>query len=209
MAAVLYVVLAWLSWGQPPDVRRAWEAPAADPRLLVAMLLIFVELDAGHRVSRSSSRPSPARSWRPSSPSHCSSPAISAPTCRRRSSRRRVASRRRQLASGLYHVLPDFALFDVKAAVVHGGRFRPAASRMAVGYAALVHRRPAAAVPMLIFSQARLQVSGIPRLHVAALRGGRGLSRRRHRTSRGRAAPWLCPTGRAEAASCTSDRARR
>jgi Cu-processing system permease protein len=41
------------------------------------------------------------------------------------------------IASGLYHVLPDLALFDVKAAVVHGA---PVAARhvtIAVGYAAL------------------------------------------------------------------------
>ena len=40
MGAMVFVVLAWVSWGQPPDVRRAWEAPATDPRLLVAMFLV-------------------------------------------------------------------------------------------------------------------------------------------------------------------------
>ncbi len=44
MAAALYAVLAYMSWGIGADVQRAWDAPALDPALLKAIALIFVEL---------------------------------------------------------------------------------------------------------------------------------------------------------------------
>src|SRR5205085_127901 len=44
MAAALYVVLGYMERAAPPDAARAWDAPALDPALLVAVGLIFVEL---------------------------------------------------------------------------------------------------------------------------------------------------------------------
>ena len=44
MTAALYLMLAWMGWMSPPAVRMSWEAPAADPRLLVAVALIGAEL---------------------------------------------------------------------------------------------------------------------------------------------------------------------
>ncbi len=44
MAAALYLVLGYMSWGVPADVQRAWEAPALDPALLKAVVLILFEL---------------------------------------------------------------------------------------------------------------------------------------------------------------------
>jgi Cu-processing system permease protein len=44
MAAALYVVLAWQLWVSPENVRQAWTAPAMDPRLLVALLMITAEM---------------------------------------------------------------------------------------------------------------------------------------------------------------------
>ena len=45
MAAALYAVLAYMSWGAAAGDRRvAWDAPALDPALLKAIGLIFVEL---------------------------------------------------------------------------------------------------------------------------------------------------------------------
>ena len=64
-----------------PTIQAAWEAPALDPALLKAVVLILVELRWSPR-SRCSSRPSPARCCRRRSPSACSSPATSAPTCK-------------------------------------------------------------------------------------------------------------------------------
>jgi len=44
MAAAQYAVLAYMRWGVPETVARAWEAPPLDPALLIAIGLILVEL---------------------------------------------------------------------------------------------------------------------------------------------------------------------
>jgi Cu-processing system permease protein len=44
MTAALYLMLAWVGWTSPENVVLSWDAPAVDPRLLVAVLLIFAEL---------------------------------------------------------------------------------------------------------------------------------------------------------------------
>src|SRR5579872_4206553 len=40
MAAALYAVLAYMTWGAPPQDRVIWETPPLDPALLKAVLLI-------------------------------------------------------------------------------------------------------------------------------------------------------------------------
>src|SRR4051794_22308 len=44
MTVALYAVLAYLAWGLPAQTRAAWEAPALDPALMKAIVLIFAEL---------------------------------------------------------------------------------------------------------------------------------------------------------------------
>jgi|SRR5262245_7617551 len=44
MAMAFYLVLAYLDWMTPSGAKLAWEAPALDPRMLKAFLLIGVEL---------------------------------------------------------------------------------------------------------------------------------------------------------------------
>jgi len=44
MTVAFYVVLAWLGWMSPDNVRQSWTAPAADPRLLVAIVEILAEM---------------------------------------------------------------------------------------------------------------------------------------------------------------------
>ena len=44
MAVAYYLVLAYLDWVTPDNVKLGWEAPATDPRLLKAFALIGVEL---------------------------------------------------------------------------------------------------------------------------------------------------------------------
>jgi Cu-processing system permease protein len=118
MAATVYLVLAWLSWAQPAPVQRALEAPALDPRLLVAMLLIFVELAVVVALAlffSTFASPFSAAGFTLALfvagqfsadlrhlPAVLDSPAAAS------------------LATALYYVLPDFTMFDVKAAVVHG-----------------------------------------------------------------------------------------
>jgi len=150
MGAMVYVVLAWLSWGQPAEVHRSWDAPATDPRLLVAMFLVFVQLTlviaialffstfaspllaaaftaalfiAGHFTADLQHLESVVRS-----------PAVAL------------------MSNGLYHVLPDFALFDVNAAVVHGQPVAPNRVALAVGYA-ILYSGGLLGLAVLIFSR--------------------------------------------------------
>jgi ABC-type transport system involved in multi-copper enzyme maturation permease subunit len=44
MTAALFLMLAWMNWGELDQVRRALDAPIVDPALLLAALLIFAEL---------------------------------------------------------------------------------------------------------------------------------------------------------------------
>jgi ABC-type transport system involved in multi-copper enzyme maturation permease subunit len=44
MTVALYLVLGLLDWSALPIERRAWDAPAIDPRLLISVLLITLEL---------------------------------------------------------------------------------------------------------------------------------------------------------------------
>ncbi len=150
MGAMVFVVLAWVSWGQPSDVRRAWEAPATDPRLLVAMFLVFVELALVIAVALFFST-----FTGPLTAAVCTialfaaghfsadlqhigavlrSPAVSG------------------AARGLYHVLPDFVLFDVKAAVVHGWPVPAGRVAYASAYAGL-YTFGLLLLAMLIFSR--------------------------------------------------------
>jgi ABC-type transport system involved in multi-copper enzyme maturation permease subunit len=44
MTAAMYAVLAYMNWTTIPELRQAWDAPAVDPRMLTAIVLIGVEL---------------------------------------------------------------------------------------------------------------------------------------------------------------------
>jgi Cu-processing system permease protein len=44
MTVVFYLMLAWIGWSSPENVRKSWEAPALDPALLLAVVLIVAEL---------------------------------------------------------------------------------------------------------------------------------------------------------------------
>ena len=118
MAAALSAVLAYMSWGVPQDVARTWDAPALDPALFKAVVLILVELMLVTAIALffstfSTPMLSAAFTFAAFIVGHFSSDlrnfqdVVDSP----------VAA---QLARGLYWVLPNLAQFDVKAAVVHG-----------------------------------------------------------------------------------------
>jgi Cu-processing system permease protein len=127
MAVALFAVLAWMDWTTPEAARRAWEAPALDPRLLVAVFLIFIELAIVTAVALFFST--------------FSSPLLSAAltfglwvvghfNADLRNFEHVVESKAvGWLARALYYVLPNLAPFDVKAQVVH-------AEPIAMGYVA-------------------------------------------------------------------------
>jgi ABC-type transport system involved in multi-copper enzyme maturation permease subunit len=117
MVAVWYVVLAIMSFTEAEQFRRGWAAPAVDPRMLVAVLLIFVELMLVTAVALFFST--------------FSTPMLSAaltfglyvighlaPDFRNLETivRSRVVG---YVGAALYYLLPNLSAFDVKAEVVH------------------------------------------------------------------------------------------
>jgi ABC-type transport system involved in multi-copper enzyme maturation permease subunit len=135
MAAALYAVLMYMSWGVGPDVQRSWDAPALDPALLKAIGLILVELLLITAIAlffSTFSTPilSAAFTFGVFIVGHFSADlrnfdqVVDSPT---------AAS----LARGLYWVLPNLAQFDIKSQVVHGDRVPIGYLLVASGYAVL------------------------------------------------------------------------
>ena len=119
MTAVWYTVLGYMAWKRDGEAfRQGWEAPATDPRMLAAVYLIVLPVDAGDLPSPSSSR-------------RFSSPMLSAVFTfglyiaghfgadLKNFDVAVGDSPVRLLTSGLYYLLPNMAAFDVKNAVVH------------------------------------------------------------------------------------------
>jgi ABC-type transport system involved in multi-copper enzyme maturation permease subunit len=135
MAAALFAVLAYMRWGVDPMVERAWDAPALDPRLLQAILLILVQLFIVTAIALFFST--------------FSTPLLSAAltfgiviagyfSADLRNFKDIVESGAAQvLARGVYWVLPNLAQFDVKAQVVHGQTVPGGYLALTMGYAAL------------------------------------------------------------------------
>jgi ABC-type transport system involved in multi-copper enzyme maturation permease subunit len=149
MAAALYAVLAYMTWGLPPEARFA-ETPALDPALLKAVLLIFVELMLVTALALffstfSSPMLSAALTFGLYIVGHFSADlrnfqqVIDSP----------VAAR---FARGLYWVLPNLAQFDVKSDVVHGLPVPIGYMAMTSGYAA-VYIGMLLAISGLVFSR--------------------------------------------------------
>jgi ABC-type transport system involved in multi-copper enzyme maturation permease subunit len=117
MTAAFYAVLAYMNTQFSETARAGWEAPATDPRMLSAIVLIFVELLLVTAIALFFST--------------FSSPFLSAAltfglwvighfNADLRNFDAVVESRpAAYLARGLYYVLPNFAAFDVKTQVVH------------------------------------------------------------------------------------------
>jgi ABC-type transport system involved in multi-copper enzyme maturation permease subunit len=118
MTCALYLVLAYMTWIGSPTLKSAWDAPGVDVALLKAIFLIFLELALITAVALFFST--------------FSTPLLAAAltfgiyvaghfNADLRNFDRVVASAPAVwLARGLYHVLPDFAAFDIKTQVVHG-----------------------------------------------------------------------------------------
>ncbi len=117
MTLALYAVLAYMGWGVSPEIEKAWDAPALDPALLKAVVLILVELMVITALALFFST--------------FSTPILSAAftfglfivghfsTDLRNFEQVVDSPAAAKLARGLYWVLPNLAQFDVKAQVVH------------------------------------------------------------------------------------------
>jgi ABC-type transport system involved in multi-copper enzyme maturation permease subunit len=141
MAAALYAVLVYTSWGVPALVQSGWDTPALDPALLKAMALILVELTLVTAIAvffSTFTTPilSAAFTFGLFIVGHFSTDlrnfdqVVDSP----------VAVR---LARGLYWILPNLAQFDIKAQVVHG-------EHVPFGYLALSSAYAAAYIAMLL-----------------------------------------------------------
>jgi ABC-type transport system involved in multi-copper enzyme maturation permease subunit len=135
MAAALYAVLAYMSWGVSADVQRAWDAPALDPAMLKAIVLIFVELMLITAIALffstfSSPMLSAAFAFSFFVVGHFSTDlrnfdqVVDSPAAAR-------------LARGFYWVLPNLSGFDVKAQVVHAQPVPLGYMALTIAYAAL------------------------------------------------------------------------
>jgi ABC-type transport system involved in multi-copper enzyme maturation permease subunit len=133
MAVAQYAVLALMRWGVPEAVVRAWDAPPLDPALLVAIGLILVELMLVTAIAvffSTFSTPilSAALTFGLFVVGHFSADlrnfeaAVESPMAGR-------------VARALYWVLPNLALFDVKANVVHGQHVPFGYVALAIAYA--------------------------------------------------------------------------
>lgn len=135
MTIALYAVLFFLSRGVPPQVQATWDAPALDPALLKAMALIYVNLAVVTAVAVFFST--------------YSSPMLSAvftigvylagqfSADLKRFDLVVASPAAAAIAKACYYVLPDFATFDVKLAVVHGAPISSGYMASTIAYAAM------------------------------------------------------------------------
>ena len=150
MAGALYIVLACTAWAQPALARASVDAPVLDPNLLKVYLLIFVSLLIVTAIALFFST--------------FSSPMLSAGFTFglyvvghfnddlahfENVIKSRAAA---GLARALYYLLPNFAPFDIKAAVVHGQPVEPGYLLLTCGYG-MLYAAAVVIVAMRIFSR--------------------------------------------------------
>ncbi|MGE3842786.1 MAG: ABC transporter permease [Vicinamibacterales bacterium] len=135
MATALFVVLGATDWFTVEGVRQSWEAPAMDPQLLKALLLILVQLALVTAIALLFST--------------FSSPLLSAAltfglfivghfNADLRNFQSVVDSRALAvLLQALYYVLPNLGSFDIKGQVVHAQPVTWTYIALTLGYAAV------------------------------------------------------------------------
>jgi ABC-type transport system involved in multi-copper enzyme maturation permease subunit len=150
MAAALYAVLVYKSWGVPALVQGGWDAPALDPALLKAISLIFLELMVITAIATffsSFSTPilSAAFTFGLFIVGHLSGDLRNFDQIVDSETAARVAR-------GLYWILPNLAQFDVKDRVVHGIAVPFGYMTLTFGYA-LLYIAMLLSLSMYIFSK--------------------------------------------------------
>lgn len=119
MTLALYAVLAWMQWTATPVIRASWEAPALDPAILIAVVLIMAELAVLTAVALFFSTFSSTGLW-----STLFSLGVFV-AGQFSGELRNLATTLGSRAVGVVGkivglILPSFSAFDVKAQVVHG-----------------------------------------------------------------------------------------
>ncbi len=120
MAAALYVMLAVLNWQALPVQRRSWDAPALDPRLLVAVMLIGAELALLTAIALFFSTFSSSALLSVVFTAGTFVTGLVSGDLRRFGDIVDVSPAVATLVSLIGWVVPGFSAFDVKAQVVHG-----------------------------------------------------------------------------------------
>jgi Cu-processing system permease protein len=118
MTFVLYLVLAWMGWRAPEEIRRSWEAPAVDPAILFAVMLILAELALLTAIAVFFSTFSSSGLVSVVLTAGVWVAGLASPDLRAfgQSSESSLGV----IVSSIGWMLPAFSVFDVKSAVVHG-----------------------------------------------------------------------------------------
>jgi ABC-type transport system involved in multi-copper enzyme maturation permease subunit len=150
MTAAFYLLLAWMGWSAPEQIRKSWEAPAADPAILLAVAMILAELVVVTAIALFFS-------------TFSSSALLSlvltmgvwvagVESADLRHFGNLVVSPAAPLVSALGWIVPAFGAFDIKAAIVHGERVSHALVAWRAVYA-IVYSAAALGASVFVFSR--------------------------------------------------------
>jgi ABC-type transport system involved in multi-copper enzyme maturation permease subunit len=120
MTAALYVMLAYLNWQALPVQRHAWDAPAADPRLLLAVIMISAELALLTAVALFFSTFSSSALMSVAFTAGAFVTGLVSADLRRFGDIVDVSPAVARFVSAIGWMVPAFSAFDIKAQVVHG-----------------------------------------------------------------------------------------
>jgi ABC-type transport system involved in multi-copper enzyme maturation permease subunit len=136
MTVALYLVLAYINASSPEAVRASWEAPALDPAIVLASLLVVAELAVLTAVALFFSTFSSSVLW--STLFSLGVYIAGSMSTQLRDLAAAVGSRGAgTFAQVIGVVLPAFSAFDVKGQVVHGLAVPLSYVAMTIGYAAV------------------------------------------------------------------------
>ena len=136
MTVALYLVLAYINASSPEAVRASWEAPALDPAIVLASLLVVAELAVLTAVALFFSTFSSSVLW--STLFSLGVYIAGSMSTQLRDLAAAVGSRGAgTFAQVIGVVLPAFSAFDVKGQVVHGLAVPLSYVGMTIGYAAV------------------------------------------------------------------------
>ncbi len=120
MTAALYLVLAYLHWAALPVQRQAWDAPAVDPRLLIAIVMMAAELALLTAVALFFSTFSSSALLSVVFTTGAYVTGLVSTDLRRFGDIVDVSPAVARLVATIGWMVPAFSAFDVKAQVVHG-----------------------------------------------------------------------------------------
>lgn len=137
MTAALYVVLGYMDWHALPVERRAWDAPAMDPRLFIAVVMIAAELALLTAVALFFSTFSSSALLSVVFTAGIFLTGCFSSDLRGFGDTVDVAPAVAMLVSAIGWIVPAFSAFDVKAQVVHGLALPSGFVAFTLSYAAL------------------------------------------------------------------------